>query len=318
MRLPGVKIELRHLRYFLAVSEELNFRRAAERLNMAQPPLSQAIRKLEAELGVQLLHRTSRAVTPTEAGLVFANEGRKVLASFDRAVAEARRAGGAVVGLRVGCIPTLPVERLLEFLDALAETIPGPRPVVTHLLSLEQVERLRSGDLDVAVIRQAGELDGIEVEPVFAGEPLAAFLSPRHRLAERDVLAPDDFTEEALVTFPRETNPALYDHELELLERAGYRFRSVVPAGAKDVRDILLAVGEGAGVALLPASVADGSGVIDLVRHRPLEPPVSTSDTAVAWLAEPSARILPFVSDLHEIARNLRGREGGTRGSDRT
>src|SRR5947209_20290814 len=88
-------VEIRHLRYFLAVSDELHFRRAAERLHIAQPPLSQAIQKLEAELGVRLLERTSRVVSVTPAGAVFADLARKVLAEFEVAVAEARRAGGA-------------------------------------------------------------------------------------------------------------------------------------------------------------------------------------------------------------------------------
>jgi DNA-binding transcriptional LysR family regulator len=87
------KVELRHLRYFLAVYEELHFGRAAERLFMAQPPLSQAIRKLEAELGVRLFDRTSRVVTPTPAGEALANGARNVLASLEAAITEARRAG---------------------------------------------------------------------------------------------------------------------------------------------------------------------------------------------------------------------------------
>jgi DNA-binding MarR family transcriptional regulator len=98
--LPQPAIELRHLRYFLAVSEELHFGRAAERLYIAQPPLSQAIRKLERELGVSLLRRTSRVVTQTEAGRVFAEDARNVLASFDRALAEARKAGGVGTNIR--------------------------------------------------------------------------------------------------------------------------------------------------------------------------------------------------------------------------
>src|SRR3954470_14471877 len=101
-------IELRHLRYFLAVIDELHFGRAAERLHMAQPPLSRAVRQLEDELGVKLLNRTSRVVTPTEAGLVFAEEARKVLGGFELAVAEAHRAGGPSRLLRLGAVPYLP------------------------------------------------------------------------------------------------------------------------------------------------------------------------------------------------------------------
>src|SRR3954469_18279523 len=118
-------IELRHLRYFLAVIEELHFGRAAERLSMRHPPLSQAIRVLEDELGVQLLERTSRSVTATQAGLIFAEEARSVLAGLDRAIAETRRTGGADSPLRIGCIPHLPLEQMQRFLDALQRRDPG-------------------------------------------------------------------------------------------------------------------------------------------------------------------------------------------------
>src|SRR5438445_13882616 len=101
-------VELRHLRYFLAVFEELHFGRAAARLYMAQPPLSKAIQQLESELGVQLLRRTSRGVVPTDAGHAFAEGALAVLAQVDAAVAEARRTG-SVSTLRIGCTPDVAV-----------------------------------------------------------------------------------------------------------------------------------------------------------------------------------------------------------------
>ena len=137
-------IDLRHLRYFLAVSEELHFGRAARRLHLTQPPLSHAIRRLEEELGVRLLDRTSRSVALTDAGRVFADEGRKMLAAFQRAVEEARRAGGVGTTVRIGCVPALPIERLLAYIEALRDREPDVSIRVAHLLTLEQEKRLRA------------------------------------------------------------------------------------------------------------------------------------------------------------------------------
>ncbi len=128
-----INIELRHLRYFLAVSDELHFRRAAERLHIAQPPLSHAIRRLEAELGVRLFERTSRAVTPTDAGRVFADEARNVLQSVERAIAEARRTGAPDSRWRIGCVPYLSVEMVLSFLAELRTLAPDSRADVAQL-----------------------------------------------------------------------------------------------------------------------------------------------------------------------------------------
>lgn len=124
---------------------------------MAQPPLSQAIRRLEDSLGVQLFERTSRVVSPTEAGRFFAEKARRVLASLDLAVAAARRASALETDLRIGCVHDLPLERLLRFLAALKEHDSTVQPRVTHLPSVEQVRRLRRGELDLGVFHDARE-----------------------------------------------------------------------------------------------------------------------------------------------------------------
>ena len=311
-------IELRHLRYFLAVSEELHFGRAAQRLHISQPPLSQAIRKLEGELGVQLLERTSRVVRLTEAGHVFAEEARRVLADVELAVGETRRAGGASYSLRIACVPHLPIERLLTFLEALHARSPGLRPQVTHVTSGEQVRRLRSGELDVGIFNDAGDEEGLEEEPLFPGERLVAFLAVNHPLAARPILGPDELRQEVLVVFPQSASLAPHDRWLALLERAGYRFAGIREAGGTHPRDLLLAVAERLGVVLAPASLGDiGHAGGGLVAPRELDPAVTLANTVVAWRSNPPERLQEALAVVREIARELRAKSPSTQNEDR-
>jgi DNA-binding transcriptional LysR family regulator len=288
------------------VSEELHFGRAAERLHISQPPLSQAIRKLETELGVQLLERTSRVVSLTEAGTVFARESRRVLADFEVALAEARRAASAGDALRIACVPHLPIERLLAFLSGLQENEASSRPEVMHLPSREQVRRLQAGRLELGIFHDPGAIEDLELEPLFAGEPLAAFLPKGHRLAAWPTVAPADLEGEVLLAFSREVNPALHDRWLESIERAGYRFRSVREAGGTTGRDVILAVAEGRGVALEPFSLAEVAGAGTLVVRRPIDPPIAMPDTVVAWRADPPERLRDVLEHVRAVAWRLR------------
>lgn len=304
---PGVPkaIELRHLRYFVAVSEELHFGRAAERLHIAQPPLSQAIRKLEDHLGVQLLHRTSRVVVPTDAGRVFLEEARKVLAAFDFAVAEARRTGKQSSALRIGCVPNLPIERLLRFLRVLQE-LGDAVPHISHLVAAEQVKGLQSGELDLGIVHHAEEYEELELVPLFEGEPLAALLPPGHRLAERDALRPEDLSEEPLVVFPREGNAALHDQMLTLVERAGYSVGNVHEAGGWDARDLLIAVASGLGIGIGAHSVKEVSEAGSLVVRRSLDPPVSMPETMLVWRKNAPRRLQLLLPQIRALAEKVK------------
>lgn len=309
---PPVGIELRHLRYFLAVMEELHFGRAADRLHIAQPPLSQAVRKVEDQLGVQLLHRTTRVVTPTEAGRTFAERAADVLASLDRAVAEARSAGGARQLMRVGSIPHLPLERLQAFLHALEARDPAARARVTHLHSGEQIRQLRDGSLEVGIFDDPGPVSGLETEPLFAGEPLVAFVPRSHPLAERTILTPDDLRREVLVTHPRDGYPAVYDRLAQIIQGAGYSFAGLDEASSMEPRDLLLAVDGGRGVALGPASYASDGDARKLVRDGQLDPPVTMPDTVLAWARHPPRHLVQVLAEIRALARELRaGRDGG-------
>jgi DNA-binding transcriptional LysR family regulator len=299
-------IELRHLRYFLAVVEELHFGHAAERLHIAQPPLSQAIKKLEDELGVQLFNRTSRVVTATEAGLELARHAAAVLASFDAAVAETRRAGGLGNALRAGCMPSIPLERLGVFLEALEGSESTQHPQVTHLDSDEQVSRLLSGTLDVGIFHDVGTLAGLEVQPLFAGEPLAAFLPKEHPLAKSRAIAPDDLRGEVLVMYPRDRNQPLYDRMLTILDEAGFGFAGIEEANGTNARDLILAAADGLGVGIGPVSLAAISGAGTMVCSRPLEPPATMPDTVIAWREDPPRHLGAVLADVRDIARDIR------------
>jgi DNA-binding transcriptional LysR family regulator len=299
-------IELRHLRYFLAVVDELHFGRAAEQLHVAQPAVSRAIRRLEEELGVQLLHRTRRGVSLTEAGQAFAVEGRQILGHVEQAVGEARRAGGVGSTLRVGCLDLVPIEPLERFVNAVRRQEPGLQVKVTHLPSREQIRRLREGALDLGVLIDAADHQDIETRPVFAGESLEALLPPNHRLARRRVLRPMDLDDEVLVTGPRAPNPALYDRFMALLQDGGYRFRTVNELATTNPRDVVLAVATGEAVMLRPPSFRPvDEDKLDVTRM-PLAPAPRMPDTVVAWRSNQPHHLGRVLDSVIQIAQSLR------------
>ncbi len=298
-------VDLRQLRYFLAVADELHFGHAAERLHMAQPPLSQAIRKLEANLGVRLLDRDSRSVSLTEPGRVFAEEARRVLADVDFAVGETRRAAvDPTTIVRIGCAPPVPIARLHRFLTGLREILPSVRPLVKHQIALKQVHDLRAGELDLGIFLDAGTHPEIETAPVFAGEPMMALVPTRHRLARTCVVSPEDMAGEPLVMFPRAANAGLHDRILGSLAAAGYRQPTVLAASGPDQRDVALAVADGLGVALVPATQeADVERMV--LTKRPLNPGVMMPDTLIAWRANPPRQARDVLGSVRALADNL-------------
>jgi DNA-binding transcriptional LysR family regulator len=297
------RIELRHLRYFLAVADELHFRRAAERLHMAQPPLSQAIRAIEHELGVQLFDRTSRSVSLTEAGRVFAADARSLLAGVDFAIGEARRAAVDQAVIQIGCVPDAPIAHLHRFLAGLREILPDAQPRLRNLASLDQASELRAGHLDLGILHDPGLRPDIDTTPVFAGEPMTALVPATHRLAELPAISPDDLADEPLVMFPRTANAALHDRVLAIIAGIGYRPRAVLEAPGADRRDLELAVAEGRGIALVPAT-REASGE-EVVTQRPLDRLVPMPDSVLAWRGDPPRLLRQALGPIRELAREL-------------
>jgi DNA-binding transcriptional LysR family regulator len=252
-----VNVELRHLRYFVAVAEELHFGRAAERLHMAQPPLSQAIRNLEAELGVELLERTSRRVELTDAGRSLLEDARRLLASFSQALETARRTGnGEADHLSVGALSSTSVV-VPQIARAFRERAPDVGITLNHMTVGELGDGLRSGEIDVVIAYELDSVpDGIPWENGFCEHrlavlPLVAALPENHPLAHRESMSMAELADEEWVNIPRDLSPEHHDTLLAICRRHG--FEPKVVAEGTTMRALLELVAAGEGVMVAPA-----------------------------------------------------------------
>ncbi|MFB8274870.1 LysR family transcriptional regulator [Nocardia colli] len=218
----GAIVELRQLRYFVVLAEELHFRRAAERLFISTPTLSQQIKVLEREMGGALLNRDPR-VELTAAGEVLLRTGREVLRSVDAAMRETRRASaaGAPVlrfGLLNGVPPWLP-SRIEELLPA------GTRMVLTGGTTADQVRLLDDDEVDLALVRTPVALPDRFAQQPIARDELGVLMSSSHPLANAAEIDPADLTDQELILFARESAPGLHDELLHTLRTRGARIR---------------------------------------------------------------------------------------------
>lgn len=302
-------MELRHLRYFVAVAEELHFGRAADRLNISQPPLSQQIQALEDELGVRLLERTKRRVTLTQAGQLFLDQARLALAQVERATDVAQRAGlGEIGALKVGFTASAPFTSIIpRSLLAFRRAYPDVRLELQEMNSRGVVEALGNDQVEVGVIRPIALPGSIVALPLFS-EPLVAVLNAGHPLGGKPnvPLALSALAEDAFVFFPRGFGTGLYDQLMTLAGQAGFS-----PKISQEVGDSLTIIGlvaAGLGVSVLPASYR--CVAIDNVVYRPLlDHGAETSVLLVRRSGEPSPVVRAFVEIVSEEARQ-RGDRG--------
>ncbi|KUJ66812.1 hypothetical protein ACZ90_32785 [Streptomyces albus subsp. albus] len=259
--MPGV-IELRRLRYFLAVAGERSFTRAAEHLHIAQPALSRQIRLLEQELGVRLLERTTQRVEPTEAGRMLMERGAALCEEADRLWHEVRGfADGGQGTLRLGYSASIGYETAPTLLAALAERHPG-LAVDTRLLSTADiVSGVADGTLDAGLVRCPPPLPEL-VRTLFRLEHQGVLMPAGHPLAERSQVPVTDLADETLLVHPREANPGHYDAITSILTGAGISPRLMVRALSFDAAhtpvlhgQALTVVGQSAAPSLPPQLV---------------------------------------------------------------
>jgi DNA-binding transcriptional LysR family regulator len=203
-------MELRQLRSFVAVAEELHFRRAADRLHLAQPSVSQQIRTLEAELGVRLFERNRRGAALTAAGGALLTEAREVLAQADRAAAVARSVGSGERGrLRISLTRSLTGGVAGAIVDAYRARYPEVELILSLGTTMLHVEQLGAGEIDVGFVRPPLEEPGLE-ELRLGREPMVCVLPRGHRLTRRSTVRPGDLRGEPLVWWPEAHGPGAW------------------------------------------------------------------------------------------------------------
>lgn len=246
-------MELRQLRYFLVVAEELHFGRAAERLHLTQPPLTVAIRRLERELGVQLFDRTTRRVTLTHAGEAFKRRVREAVTELDEAAGDVASVAAGLSGrIRVGFVSSASYTTIPEAIRAFRRQRPRVELVLSPLTSGEQIEQLLDGDLDVGLIRDPGEVPGLAMELV-STEDLVAVLPEAHPLASREEVRPEDLEGEPMILFPYRLMPGFVTRVLRLFD--GLETSPQVVQQAIHQETVLGLVAAGLGISILPESV---------------------------------------------------------------
>ncbi|MFT3797644.1 LysR substrate-binding domain-containing protein [Microbacterium sp.] len=224
-------MELHHLRYFVAVAEERHFGRAAQRLHVTQPPVSQRVKDLESELGLQLLERTTQGVRLTEAGAILLEHARNVLREVDSATLAMQRIRRGPLGeLRVGMPPDTELPTLRTIIETLTDEMPDVLLRISELTTNDSLSRLRSGEIDIAVVRRPVDGVGLESSDVVVC-PMGVWISRKNPLAERNSIHLSELKDSPLVIFHRSMAPAVYDQILIACRDAGF-----LPATVHHVR----------------------------------------------------------------------------------
>ncbi|WP_284978500.1 LysR substrate-binding domain-containing protein [Arthrobacter sp. fls2-241-R2A-200] len=247
-------MELRQLRYFLVVAEELHFGRAAERLHLTQPPLTVAIRRLERELGVQLFDRTTRRVTLTPAGEAFRHRVHGAVHELDEAADDVASVAAGMSGrIRLGFVSSASYTTVPEAIRRFREQRPRVELALSPLTSGEQIEQLLDGDLDLGLVRDPGEIPGLRMDLV-STEDLTAVLPETHTLASRAEIQPQDLEGEPMILFPYRLMPGFVARVLRLFE--GLETSPQIVQQVVHQETVLGLVSAGLGISILPESVS--------------------------------------------------------------
>ena len=297
-------MELRHLRYFLAVADAMNFSRAAERLHLSQPPLSQQVRRLEAELGAKLFDRSKRQIKLTTAGEIFATKARAILAQCDEAAKLAARAERGEFGhLRLGLwqLPVPPVQTrlIIECLRAFVKSSPDVHLTLESLLPAEQIKAVKDGGIDVGIVRLpvAQKSRGIAIETVLR-EPMVLAMSENNSLARFKTVPLRELSNQRYIMFARDANADFHHFIAKACRKEGFSLN--IAYFQDDLYSVWALIGAGLGVALAPASLQELRlpGIV----FRKFEPAAPVMEMALAYMHADKESV---VSQFLEVARKI-------------
>jgi DNA-binding transcriptional LysR family regulator len=296
-------VELRHVRYFIAVAECLNFRRAAEQLHIAQPPLSRQIRHLEEDLGVALFVRNKRRVELTRAGLVFLEQARKLIVQAGHATESARHAQKGESGLvRIGIASGLG-GTVAKVVFEHRKHFPATEIECRDIFSTQQNEALQKGVIDVGFFRPPVDRANLDCELLFE-EEFVVVLPRKHPLAKRRSLRLKDVAGESLIAFDRNLSTGLYDKVQGLYSRQGLTPHLTVThvEAHEEAGAVMVACGKGIFIgagAIVNRSVSG----IELACVK-LNEPEAKIEVYAAWRKkEDSSSILDFLTSIRRIFR---------------
>lgn len=291
-------MELRHLRYFITVAEELSFSKAALKLHTAQPSLSQQIKDLEDDIGVQLFHRTKRKVELTEEGLVFLEQARLTLTQADKAITMARQVAAAKVQyLKIGFVPSAEIRIFPYILPRLRVKLPKLQIRTLNLKESDQIAELKKGDLDIIFINQEFQNE-VFASQLILKEPLVFMLPKQHPLAQLTEIPVEQLNGLAITVLSQKLSQPLFDTIVHYIEQRQIQFQTI--SKANSIAESIQAVHSGQSCAILPSYMQ--ALATDQIVMRRLSHSLPCLDVFFSYnRLEPSLATEQFLEEIRQV-----------------
>ena len=291
-------MELRHLRYFITVAEELSFSKAALKLHTAQPSLSQQIKDLEDDIGVQLFHRTKRKVELTEEGLVFLEQARLTLTQADKAITMARQVAAAKVQyLKIGFVPSAEIRIFPYILPRLRVKLPKLQIRTLNLKESDQIAELKKGDLDIIFINQEFQNE-VFASQLILKEPLVFMLPKQHPLAQLNEIPVAQLDGLAITVLSQKLSQPLFDTITQYIEQRQIQFQTI--SEANSIAESIQTVHSGQSCAILPSYMQ--ALATDQMVIRPLSHALPCLDVFFSYnKLEPSLATEQFLEEIRQV-----------------